>query len=139
MSEEIRKEVEENGFAMVHSCSGLKEHRLQCDGNCEEMRVTETSLALDAERDKWEKLGMNTQGVGVDVFMLECSLLTIIDIIIDKLGIDKDEINDRYFRPKVLERLTTIREANEEQIRMARIGASSGPTLVGPHGEKLVQ
>lgn len=139
MSEDIRKEIEENGFAMVHSCSGLKEHRLQCDGNCEETRVTALILELDAERDRWAKLGMNTQGVTIDMFMLECSVLTLIEILVDKLGLTKDEINEQYFRPKVLQRLTEVREANEEEIRLSRIGASGGSTLVGPHGEKLIQ
>lgn len=122
--ERIRVMVEAN---QVYECSGTQTHNHDCEG-CEVRVLKDDEIAINEEMMRWQELGMTpigslyqlrqVPGVPVDTLKLEVALAALTQMCY-KLGMDEEELNIK-FREMFLDRLTAIREANEEAILEAR-------------------
>jgi len=129
---------------LVFNCSGTLGHLHSCDTNCGTSKMTDTEIELYEEKKRWDALGMEAvgkphqmpvPGIPVDIFHVEMSLLTLIDAIVEAGVLSKEEL-DAKFSENMLERLTRIREANEENVKAQRarmqLGVSPTPEIILP-------
>jgi hypothetical protein len=105
---------------------------------------------LKKELEKWEKAGMlpvghpnwmdGAPGISIDMLQQQVMLQTLIDYVKDKLGMTENEFLFMY-QEHMLDRLKTIREANEERIKKERaLGpqlAVAESKLLGPNGQPI--
>ena len=110
------------------------------------MAESKLEIALKEELQRWEILGMRAGGVpagfqapgiSVEIFELEMRLHTAINLLIEKGIITQEEADEKY-QQNMLDRLTAIREANEEQIKKARMAqqiAVAQKSILGPNGQ----
>jgi hypothetical protein len=128
ITEEERKKMMMESY-QVYKCSGGLDHNPDCPGDCGTERLSDLDIAIHQERKRWDELGMSyfgslrgtgIPGVPVDVFLLEVSLFALIEYLQEKGVIEDQEEVDNIFRKTILERMTRIREANEEDIKRSR-------------------
>lgn len=112
----------------VFKCSGTLEHMHNCDGNCGTEELSELDVLLNQERQRWVELDMlpmgkppqiPVHGIPVETHHLEVSVATLVDFLAETGVIDKEALNVK-FKQYMLERLTRIREANQDAIIEAR-------------------
>ncbi len=124
--ERIKAMVEANE---VFECSGTQVHNQSCEGDCNIRHLDPLEIEINEERKKWELAGMlpmgvpqqlggMVPGVPIDILQTSIALAALTEAVYD-LGVDKDELNNKY-RQMYLERLRTIREANEEAVAAAQ-------------------
>jgi|SRR6185295_1278353 len=131
----------------VYSCSGNQNHLPSCEG-CEVKKLLPIEIEIIKEQMRWEELGMTPlgsppqvpqiPGIPTDSFKLSIAVSALNKMIVEKLGLDEEELNNKY-RELLLERLVTIREANEEEMiaaqrrqEIAVAGAGIRPQLIVP-------
>lgn len=110
------------------------------------MAKTQLEVQLAEELKRWQLAGMRAAGVPagfevpgipVELYEIEVRTSAVIKLMMDK-GIFTKEEADIYYQQEMLERLTKIREANEENIkkqRMANEIAVAQKRLLGPNGQ----
>lgn len=123
-------------------CSGTQTHEFGCDGNCEVKILEPIEVEINNELKRWEALGMvplgglyqvpQVPGVPVDSLKTSIALAALTEMCYE-LGIDKDKLNNKY-REMYLERLTSIRRANEDRMKQAQSGiaVAQPPQIVVP-------
>ena len=112
----------------VFTCSGRQEHFKNCDGNCEVRKLDPLEIEINEEHKKWDELGMvplahppqirGVPGIPVDYLKIEIALAALTEMCYE-LGVDKDRLNQKY-QELYLNRIRTIREVNEEDVKEAR-------------------
>jgi hypothetical protein len=112
------------------------------------MADTKLMVALKEEVKRWELLGWRINGVpmgvglpgiGVEIFELDIRTSAVVKMLIDKEIFTKEEA-DIYYQQEMLDRLTKIREENEERVKAERIAAEIAVAqrrIIGPNGQPL--
>jgi hypothetical protein len=124
----------------VNSCSGHPEwHFPQCNGDCGTDWVKASAVEIRNELNAWVRLGADPTMIPHNVFNIDAQLYTCIRVIIEMLGVDEEEFNERY-RQNLLEKLKTSRTENEANFRKMRAMqniAIPGGGIIGPNGEVI--
>ena len=112
------------------------------------MADSKLEIQLAEELKRWELAGMRAAGIPagfeipgipVELYEIEVRTAAIVKLLIEKEIFTKKEA-DIFYQKEMLERLTKIREANEENIkkeRMAREIAVAQKRLLGPNGQPI--
>jgi hypothetical protein len=74
----------------------------------EKLDVEDQEAALDFEVSTWSAMGMSTYNVPINRFMLNGMVIAIQEVLSEKLGVDKDEI-DRIYRKTMFKNLVNTR------------------------------
>lgn len=81
---------------------------------------------LEAEQKKWNQSGLGDPGqhwhMGKMQFAFRCEILTIIEILKDKLDLTQDEL-DLRFKSLILKEMQELFPAYQEEMRKARMAA----------------
>lgn len=146
-------EWDEDNPPTIFTCSQHTEHQPGCDGSCEaNINPTKLEIELLNEARAWARAGMNFHGVpraydgvirvpgiNVELFDLECKMQVFRQALIDIVGIDEQDLEER-FREYKLSIMRHIREMNEAAVRRSRMEASLAipkKPLFGPDGRPL--
>lgn len=103
---------------------------------------TELEVVLEAQRAEdiaWADLGLDLnqmQIMGRELFAATLKIESALNILIDKGFVTAEELQLSFHKLHV-ERMATIREGVEPQIRRAKMGLAPKPTVLGPDGQPL--
>lgn len=139
----------------VYLCSGGQIHNHGCDGECGVRVLDPAEIAINDEHTRWEELGMvpmgglpqlpGIPGVPVNTLKLEVAMAALTQMLYEVTDLDKDALNDK-FRELYLDRITSIRETNQEamiearrRMNIAAPGADIVPQLIVPDHIKRKQ
>lgn len=125
----------------VNECSGHPTwHQPSCKENCKKVEMPRTAMEIRNELNAWTRAGMQPEMVPHNVFNMDVQLFTLIRIVVEVLGVDQEEIDERY-RKNLLDKLRVTREQNEDNVRRARAlqkitvpGQQPPPDIFGPNG-----
>lgn len=117
----------------LKSCSNLKEHDEDCDGNCEEVKATKGQVDLHNEIAIWAVKGVPIvgkpaviaaqipiPGFPVEILSTDKRLESLLEFLYEKNIIDKDEFME-FHRVRFMEFLKSAREHGEREEARAKI------------------
>lgn len=124
-------EWDANNPPQVNACTGHSEiHQPNCDGNCEKMTMDEFDIKIENERRAWQRIGLDKSNYQADQLRQDVQLKTIMDVLIQRLGISPEEFN-AVFKPNMLNLMQDIRDAvetqRESQLAKSRLIIPNGP------------
>jgi len=110
------------------------------DGPKAETELERLRREVAAEEKKWVEAQMDPRGVSIDMFNMNCRVLTMVRLLLDKGVVEEEEFNTRYMRV-VLEEMRGIREKLQPQLEEARrkaeiLSPQGGIVLPGDFGKK---
>lgn len=116
---------------VVNACTGHNEvHLPECDGECEKITMDEFDIAIENEKRAWARLGWDKGNFGPDLLLQTVQIKTLIDIVMDKLGMTHDEFN-AVFKPNMLTLMKDItknvKAFQDAQINRSRLIVPNGP------------
>lgn len=119
----------------VYLCSGTQVHNDACEGDCGFRVLDDIEIEINNEHMRWQGLSMvplgslpqlpQIPGVPVNLLKLEVAVAALSEMVYEKTDISREELNKK-FQEMYLNRITTIREMNEEGMIEARRMKSIG-------------
>jgi hypothetical protein len=110
----------------------------------EEKEIAELNDKIDAEYAEWQKAGIDPKGVGINGYMLNAKVMSMLDMIEEELGITEQTAN-LYFKRRVLQELTEDRmrivpameEAQRQEQAAQVLALPQEKKLLGPDGQPI--
>jgi hypothetical protein len=137
--------VEGQEVYIVNACSGHVTwhepstcvNEQEGDEKCELIELDHMDIKIRNEHVMWARAGMSTEFVTHNLWNMDTQIMAVIEVVEGMVG--KDKLNEIY-KQKLLDKLHTYRDMNEDEVRKARSKANLAVAqrkILGPNGQVM--
>jgi hypothetical protein len=114
-----------------YACTGFTIHHPECNQlTCEVLDPWD--VLLNEEKREWNRAGIQTTNVNMDGFIMDAQIKTLITILQEELGVDKDKLDD-VFRKTTFRMMREVRAMIVPQLQKQQLLEG----IIGPNGQPL--